>query len=355
MDVAPPRDRDGPQHTRTTPRPCRTLTNDTIAYFWGAYAKGYRFHNQHQATYNTYDYTGSLNFNPTSTLSSKTSLGVQYYTRHDAVHSGRGRLLPGARARRRSASAGTKVGLHGRLVRQQHARLLRAGAARLEGSAVRHGRGARGQQQLVRQGREVGWLPEGEHLVRRQRGAVGPGHACRDLLNSLRLRAAYGASGQQPALNTALQTLSPVAGPERAGRADAEHARQPGSQAGARRRARARLRDGMFSDRFGIDFTYFHDKSKDAILSRGVAPSTRLRRRTTSSSTRVRSRSRASSSASRARSSTSATTAWDVNFTLGTHSSKIDRLNGTDTTIDLGTRTRTASGTRRSTGSRTRC
>jgi len=34
-----------------------------------------------------------------------------------------------------------------------------------------------------------------------------------DLFNSLRLRAAYGASGQQPALNTALQTLSPVSGP----------------------------------------------------------------------------------------------------------------------------------------------
>ena len=30
---------------------------------------------------------------------------------------------------------------------------------------------------------------------------------------------------------------------------------------------------GMFSDRFGIDFTYFRDVSKDAILSRGVAPS----------------------------------------------------------------------------------
>ena len=64
------------------------LTNDTVAFFWGASAKGYRYHNSHQATYNTYDYTGSLNFNPTSTLSSRTSLGIQYYQRKDAFIQG---------------------------------------------------------------------------------------------------------------------------------------------------------------------------------------------------------------------------------------------------------------------------
>ena len=34
-----------------------------------------------------------------------------------------------------------------------------------------------------------------------------------DVINSFRLRGAYGASGQQPGVNTALRTLSPVAGP----------------------------------------------------------------------------------------------------------------------------------------------
>ena len=119
----------------------------------------------------------------------------------------------------------------------------------------------------------MGRVPEGERLVRRQRGARGCRDGCRTL-QQLRLRAAYGASGQQPALNTALQTLSPVAGPNgqgvltpnTLGNQDLKPERVEGLELG--------FETSMFNDRFGIDFTYFHDKSKDAILSRGVAPST---------------------------------------------------------------------------------
>jgi outer membrane receptor protein involved in Fe transport len=155
------------------------------------------------------------------------------------------------------------------------------------------------------------------------------------IMNSLRLRAAYGASGQQPALNTALQTLSPVAGPNgqgvltpnTLGNINLKPERVEGLELG--------FETGMFSDRVGIDFTYFRDRSRDAILSKGVAPSSGFgvnnqffnAGQITKQGVELGLKGQIINARDYA---------WDVNFTLGTHSSKIDRLNGRDTTIDLG-------------------
>ncbi len=46
-------------HKRTTPSTCRTSRTTRSRTSGAATPKGYRYHNQHQATYNTYDYTGS--------------------------------------------------------------------------------------------------------------------------------------------------------------------------------------------------------------------------------------------------------------------------------------------------------
>ena len=94
-------------------------------------------------------------------------------------------------------------------------------------------------------------------------------------IDNLRLRGAYGGSGQQPAYNTALRTLRPSLA--RTARRRSRRARsatsnlKPERVFGTRDRVRGRA---CSSDRIGIDFTYYNDVSKDAILSRGVAPST---------------------------------------------------------------------------------
>jgi outer membrane receptor protein involved in Fe transport len=154
-------------------------------------------------------------------------------------------------------------------------------------------------------------------------------------INSLRLRAAYGASGQQPALNTALQTLSPVAGPggqgvltpNSLGNKNLKPERVEGLELG--------FETGMFSDRFGIDFTYFRDQSKDAILSRGVPPSTGFGS-TNQFFNAGQITKQGVELALKGQIINQRDYGWDVNFTFGSHSSKIDRLNGRDTTIDLG-------------------
>ena len=309
------------------------LTNDTAAYFWGDYAKGYRYHNQHQATYNTYDYTGSLNFNPTSALSSKTSLGVQYYQRKDQFIQGEGDFFP-APGLETIGSAGTKVGLTdgwsgnntlGYYAQEQLGwkdRLYLTAAARVDNNSSF--------------GKDVKWVgyPKASiSYVASEEPKVRS--FLPEVVTSLRLRAAYGASGQQPALNTALQTLSPAAGPNgqgiltpnTLGNQDLKPERVEGLELG--------FETGMFSDRFGIDFTYYHDRSRDAILSRGVAPSSGFGSQNQFFNAGQITK-QGVELGLKAQIINQRDYAWDVNFTLGTHSSKIDRLNGRDTTIDLG-------------------
>ena len=309
------------------------LTNDTAAFFWGDYAKGYRYHNSHQATYNTYDYTGSLNFNPTSTLSSRTSLGVQYYQRKDEFIQGEGDFFP-APGLETIGSAGTKVGLTdgwsgnntlGYYAQEQLGwkdRLFVTVAARVDNNSSF--------------GKDVKWVgyPKASisYVASEEPSVRG---FLPNAINSLRLRAAYGASGQQPALNTALQTLSPVAGPNgqgvltpsTLGNQDLKPERVEGLELG--------FETSMFSDRFGVDFTYFRDKSKDAILSRGVAPSTGFGSQNQFFNSGQITK-QGIELALKGQIVNTRDYAWDVNFTVGTHSSKIDRLNGRDTTIDLG-------------------
>jgi TonB-dependent SusC/RagA subfamily outer membrane receptor len=55
------------------------LTNDTLRYFWGANADGWRYNNRREVILNTYDYVGSVNRDITSRVNSVTSLGMQYY------------------------------------------------------------------------------------------------------------------------------------------------------------------------------------------------------------------------------------------------------------------------------------
>ena len=264
------------------------LTNDTLANFWGAAAQGYRFNNQHQATYNTYDYVGTLNFKLRPYLSSKTSGGVQYYTNYNTYLSAEGDFFP-APGLQTISSAGTIQPTAENWTAEQHARLLRPAGVRVQRSPVSHRRGARRQQQRVRQPGTLGHVSEDQRLVRRRARSRRSQQHLPSWLNSLRLRAAYGGSGQQPSLNTALQTLAPVAGPlgrsiltpSQIGNPNLKPERVLGTELG--------FETGMFHDRFGIDFTYFHDDSRDAILSRGVAPGTGFGDSTTSSSTPARS------------------------------------------------------------------
>ena len=95
----------------------------------------------------------------------------------------------------------------------------------------------------------------------------------RGTLRSLRLRAAYGESGRQPAVFSALQTFTPVQGPA------GTNAVTPGSLGNAELKPERGKEteigfDAEVMDRLRLDVTYFKRKTEDLIINQAVAPST---------------------------------------------------------------------------------
>jgi TonB-linked SusC/RagA family outer membrane protein len=314
------------------------LTNDTLAAFWGASAQGYRINNQHQATYNTYDYTGTLSFKLRPYLGSKTSGGAQYYTNYNTYLKTEGDYFP-APGLQTISSAGTiqptvenwtrnnTLGFYGQQEFAYNDRLFLTGAVRVDNNSSF--------------GSQVHWVTypkiSASYVVSEEPSIQ---QHLPSWLNSMRLRAAYGGSGQQPSLNTALQTLAPVAGPNgksiltpsQIGNPFLKPERVLGSELG--------FETGMFSDRFGIDFTYFHDDSRDAILSRGVAPGTGFGAAPGAINSQFFNAGEIVKSGIeallKAQVMNRRNFAWDMNINMATQNAKIRRLNGSDTVIDNG-------------------
>lgn len=96
------------------------------------------------------------------------------------------------------------------------------------------------------------------------------------LLNTLRLRGAWGTTGRIPGAGSSLTTLAPApylegaivrpgAVPQNPGNAELRFERGQEVEAG--------FDVGLFSDRIGLEVTYFNKVSKDLILARPLAPS----------------------------------------------------------------------------------
>jgi hypothetical protein len=92
-------------------------------------------------------------------------------------------------------------------------------------------------------------------------------------INELKLRAAYGQSGLQPQVFTALRTYQPTPGstgsavtPSQIGNPDLRPERGGELELG--------LEAGLLNGRAGADFTYYNKLTRDMILTRSVAPST---------------------------------------------------------------------------------
>ena len=309
------------------------LTNDTLAWFWGTNAQGYRYNQQHQATYNTYDYNGSVHFTLPRSWTTKTSGGVQYYTNTHNYIQGEGDYFP-APGLETIGSAGkilpsfdnwTQNNTFGFYGQQEFAfadRLFLTGAARVDNNSAF--------------GSEVHWVTYPKFsasYVISEEPAVKP--YIPSWISSLRLRGAYGGSGQQPGLNTAIRTLAPAAGPNGVGILTPNTFGNPSLKPERVLGTELGFESGFLNDRFGIDFTYFRDISKDAILSRGVAPGTGFG----ASSQFFNAgeiRKHGIEALLKGALVNRRTWGWDMTVSAATNSAKITQLSGTDTVIDLG-------------------
>lgn len=93
-----------------------------------------------------------------------------------------------------------------------------------------------------------------------------------DLIQTFRLRAAYGASGRQPNAFSALRTFTPVTGPTGGTAVTPGSLGNPDLKPEVGKELEVGFEAGLFN-RLSLDFTYFTKSTKDVIVSQAVAPS----------------------------------------------------------------------------------
>lgn len=159
------------------------------------------------------------------------------------------------------------------------------------------------------------------------------------ILNTLKLRAAYGESGKQPITFSALQTYAPATGPGDAavvtpqflGNADLGPERSKEIEMG--------FDLGALSDRVGIEFSWYRKNTIDAILNRQIAPSLGLPNTQPFNAGSIRNS--GTELMIRATPVMRDRIEWDVTFGIATNSSEVEDLGTPEAILEL----RRASGT----------
>jgi TonB-linked SusC/RagA family outer membrane protein len=308
-------------------------SSDTIRYFWGTYANGWKWANRREVVLNTYDYVGTVRLDLTPKLNSSTSGGVQYYQRHTSGMTSEGDFFP-APGLETISSAAQKVvttdslldnntlGFYAQEQLAWEDRLFVTGAVRVDNNSAF----GKDIKWVTYPKLSLSWVLNEEPMVKARMPSF---------VNTFKLRAAYGQSGQQPNIFTALRTYTPVPGPGGSG------ALTPGVYGNPRLAPERGIEtelgfdSGFLDDRLGVDFTYYHTKTKDAILSRGVAPSTGFgaANQFVNAGAILNQGVEATLKAqiiNRRR------YGWDVNFNISHNWSEVQKLAGNDTTIVVG-------------------
>ncbi len=243
------------------------MTAAQAAFFSPVAAQGRKDVNLRDATTTTLDYNGTINLNLSSRLRSTTSFGAQYFDRLNrfTVASGQQFPAPGL-----STILGTSIrtgsddyienATVGFFAQQQVAlrdRLFLVGAVRVDNNS------AFGTDYDLATYPKVSasWVVNEEPFWK-----LG-------FVNALKLRAAYGAAGQQPDAFAAIRTLAPATGPgdspalttQSIGNNDLKPERGTELELG--------FDAGLFNQKLGIEATYFRQNRRDAILLAPAPPS----------------------------------------------------------------------------------
>ena len=238
-----------------------------LAPFQGANAAlGFRFVGNSNVETTTIDGSGDLVFPLSKSVTSKTTVGTQYYHRFLSLQSATGNRFsaPGLEVVAAAAERlGTEdfienntLGVFGQQQFSLNGRLFLTGAVRIDDNSAF----GRDFNFSTYPKASLSWVLSEEPFFK-----LG-------FVDVFKFRAAYGAAGQQPAAFAALRTLTPVAAgvggvlvPLSLGNNQLKPERGTELEAG--------FEAGLFNSRVGIDFTLYRSRTRDAILSRQVAPS----------------------------------------------------------------------------------
>ena len=235
-------------------------------FFTPVQAQGALAQDLRNVTYATADYSGTFTFSLPRSLVSTSSIGGQLYRKRIDITQINATQFP-APGLTTAAAAAVRQGTQdfqtnttlGSFVQEQLAwrdRLFVTGAVRVDNNSA-FGKDVN----LVTYPKvSASWVVSDE------------GFWPLSWMDQLRLRTAYGLSGQQPDAFAALQTYQPQTGP---GDQPVVSPQFPGN-AGLKPERGQELEVGFEASllrRIGIDFTYFDKHTKDAILQRQSAPS----------------------------------------------------------------------------------
>ena len=247
-------------------------TDSVIVFFLGSRFDGRRDETTQQTTYNTYDFASTAKYTMWKNVEAKSTLGIQYYTNKQTTLTASGTRFPSPGVTTITATGVkaaptsnlTQNNTLGSYLQQEFAlnnRLFLTGAVRVDNNSAFGSDADFSTYPKI----SASWVATDEPAVR----SFLP-----EFISEMRLRGAYGGSGQQPLTNSALRTLAPVAGPNgqttltnsTIGNPNLKPERVLGTELG--------FEAGMFGDRIGVDLTLYRDVSHDAILASTVAPST---------------------------------------------------------------------------------
>lgn len=240
---------------------------ELMPFLGPAIGAGQIFQTLRNNTVVTGDYSGTARVNLTSSISSATSVGGQFYRTELNTSSLGGTSFPGPGVETVSATAqqvnatqtavvNTTIGAYFQEQIGFNDRLFVTGAVRVDNNS------AFGNQfkWVTYPKISASWVASEEPFWNL------------DFINTLKLRAAYGESGRQPAAFSALRSYTPVPGP------NGTNGVTPGSAGNSNlkpergREVELGFEADIF-DRLHLDFTYFNKRTSDEIVSQPVAPS----------------------------------------------------------------------------------
>ncbi len=215
----------------------------------------------------TFDYNITASFNLNPSVTSATSGGVQYFTRQTSDAGATGRDLPTSAVSTVSAAAVTSgdesfvenktFGVYLQETAGWRNQAFLTAALRADGNSA------------FGESFKAAYYPKlsGTWVVS-DAGFWNVGWA-----NNLRLRAAWGESGLQPDAFAAIRTYSPTTGPNDVPAVTPGNVGNPDLKPEVGQELEVGFDAGILSDRVTIEATYYHKKTKDAILQERVAPS----------------------------------------------------------------------------------
>jgi TonB-linked SusC/RagA family outer membrane protein len=238
-----------------------------IAGFFGGTALGFKQVDRRNVRNYTADYGATATVGLTEQLGSRSSIGGQFYRRQTRLVRARGDQFPAPGVTAVSSAAvitggedlieNTTLGVYAEQQFSWKDRLYLTGALRADDNS------AFGKEfDLVIYPKVSGsWVLSDEPFWPKS------------AINTMRLRGAYGQSGQQPDAFASLLTYEAITGPGNQSTVRPQFLGNPslGPEKGSE--VELGFEAAVWDDRIGIDFTWYDKRTKDAILARVPAPS----------------------------------------------------------------------------------